>query len=141
MAADDDHPARPEDIHEIAGALPGVELATSWGDLPTYKVAGKGFVIYRGRRKDALDPATGEPYDDVVVFMTPSAAEKEALVQDDSPFFTTPHFDGYDAVLIRLVNLPAIGRDELAEVITDAWLARAPARLVRAWEASSRGVG
>lgn len=140
MAPDDgDRPARPEDIHEIAGALPGVQLGTSWGDRPTYEVGGKGFVIYRGPRKDALDPATGEPYDDVVVFMTPSAAEKAALVQDDSPFFTTPHFDGYDAVLVRLSELAGVRRSELAEVITDAWLARAPARLVRAWEADAGG--
>ena len=54
---------------------------------------------------------------------------KEALLADESGvFFTTPHFDGYPAVLVRL---PEIELDLLEEVVTEAWLARAPKRLVR----------
>jgi hypothetical protein len=54
---------------------------------------------------------------------------KEALLQDEpSVYFTTPHFDGYPAIL---VHLESIGLDELNEVIVEAWLARAPKRLAR----------
>jgi hypothetical protein len=53
---------------------------------------------------------------------------KEALIADDPDvFFTTPHFDGYPAVLVRLER---IGLDDLEELTVEAWLARAPKRLV-----------
>ena len=56
---------------------------------------------------------------------------KEALLADGSgAFFTTPHFDGYPAVLVRL---DAIDVDDLDEVIVEAWLARAPKRLAKAY--------
>lgn len=128
--------ARPEDIDEICGALPETELGTSWGDRPTWKVPrgdkGKGFVLFRAPHKSAVDPDTGEMYDDLVVIMTPTEAEKHALVADGTtPFFTVDHFNGYAAVLVQQSRLGEIGRDELAEVITDAWAAKAPAKLVR----------
>jgi hypothetical protein len=53
-------------------------------------------------------------------------------VEADGPFFTIPHFDGYNAVLVRLSRIGEISRDELAEVITDAWCACAPRTLVKA---------
>jgi hypothetical protein len=56
---------------------------------------------------------------------------KEALVADDPEvFFTTPHFDGYPAVLVRLDRIAV---EDLGEVVVEAWLARAPARLVKAF--------
>ena len=56
---------------------------------------------------------------------------KEALLADDpAVFFTTPHFDGYPAVLVRLER---IGLEDLREVIVEAWLARAPKRLAEAY--------
>lgn len=132
-----DRPAVPDDVDAICAALPDTELGTSWGDLPTWKVPsgpkGKGFVIYRRPHHSAVDPATGEPYDDLVVILTPTEAEKHALVEDpDTPFFTIDHFDGYAAVLVQQSRLGELGRDELAEIITDAWAKRAPKRLVRA---------
>lgn len=128
--------ARPEDVDEICGALPDTELGTSWGDVPTWKVPrgekGKGFVLYRPPGGTAIDPETGEPYDDLLVILTPTEAEKAALVDDDAtPFFTIPHFDGYAAVLVQQSRLGELDRDELAEIITDAWAKRAPKRLVR----------
>lgn len=129
---DDDRPASVEDVHEIARSLPEVTYGTSW-NRPAYKVRDTWFVIFRGPRKDAVDPETGELLEDVLVFVTPGREETESLVQSDLPFFTTPHFDGYSAVLVRIAHLPRVSRGLLAEVITDAWLARAPKRLARAW--------
>lgn len=128
--------ATPEDIAEICLALPEVELGTSWGDRPTYKVPrgdkGKGFLLFRAPGKTAIDPATGEPFEDLIVIVTPTEAEKQALVDDpDLPFFTVDHFDGYAAVLVQTSRLGEVSRDELAEIITDAWAAKAPRRLVR----------
>jgi len=99
-----------------------------------YQVGGKSFVFFRNPRSDARDPVSGEPYPDVIVIWVDSDAEKKALVQDPrSPFFTTPHFDGHLSVLARESELHRIGRDELAELIQDAWLSRASARRGAAW--------
>ena len=129
-------PARPEDIDEICASLPETELGISWGDRPTWKVPrgekGKGFVLYRAPHKTAVDPETGEMYDDLVVIMTPTEVEKNALVADEStPFFTIDHFRGFSAVLVQQSRLGEISREELAEVITDAWATKAPKKLVR----------
>jgi hypothetical protein len=120
------------DIHEIARALPGVELAE--GARTVYQVRGKSFVFFRTARPDAVDPETGERYDDVVVFWVGSDEDKQALVADAStPFFTTAHFDGHASVLLRHSRAGELSREELAEVIYDAWLARAPRRMARRW--------
>lgn len=136
--------ARPSDVDEICAALPETELGTSWGDVPTWKVPtgpkGKGFVLYRPPGKTAIDPMTGEPYDDLLVIITPTEAEKAALVEDDTtPFFTIPHFDNYAAVLVQQSRLGETTRDELAEIITDAWAKAAPKRLVREHLEADRG--
>jgi hypothetical protein len=127
--------ARPEDVDAICAELPETELGISWGDRPTWKVPrgpkGKGFLLYRAPGPTAVDPATGEQYDDLLVITTPTAVEKNALVEDEStPFFTIPHFNGYDAVLVQQSRLGEITRQELEEVITDAWAAKAPKKLV-----------
>jgi hypothetical protein len=127
--------ARPADIDVICRSLPAVELGTSWGDRPTYLVTQKpkprGFVLYRGPRHDAVDPATGQEYDDLLVIRTPGAEEKAALVEADGPFFTIDHFRGFNAVLVQESRLGEVDVEELREVITDAWLAVAPKRLAR----------
>ena len=66
-------------------------------------------------------------------FRVPDAGAKDALVQSDGPWFTTPHFDGYDAVLLRERDIGELTVAELREVITDAWLSRAPKRLAKAF--------
>lgn len=121
------------ELDELALALPEVEKGTAWGGRPAYTVRGKAFILFRGPRKDAIDPETGDPMEDVIVFDVPDLGDKDALVGSDGPWFTTPHFDGYKAVLLRERDLPGLDRDELREVVTDAWLARAPKRLARAW--------
>lgn len=101
---------------------------------PVYQVGGKSFIFFRSPRPDAVDPETGERYPDVMMFWVPSEADKEALVQDErSPFFTTPHFDGHPSVLIRACRLSELTRQELAEIVQDAWLSRASPRRRTDW--------
>jgi hypothetical protein len=129
-------PATPDDVDEICRSLPEVELGISWGDRPTYKVPtgpkGKGFLLFRAPHKTAVDPESGAEYDDLLVIMTPGPAEKEALVADEAlPFCTIDHFKGYNAVLVQQSRLSEMSRDELAEIITEAWASKAPRSLVR----------
>ena len=99
-----------------------------------YQVGGKSFVYFRTPRPDAVDPDSGERYTDVIIFWVASDADKEALVQDPgSPFFTTPHFNGHPSVLVRASRLGEITRDELSEVIQDAWLAQASPKRGSEW--------
>jgi hypothetical protein len=125
-------PAHPDDVHDICMALPEVELGTSWGDRPTYQVRGKGFLLHRRPHRTAVDPETGEMYDDLLVVHVADVAEKQALVDDPRlPFFTIDHFRSFNAVLVQQSRLGEMERDELAEILTEAWAARAPKSLVR----------
>ena len=134
MAASRDRPARVEDVHRIARALPHVTVHDETADNPVYQVGGRSFVFFRGPRSDAADPQTGERWTDVIVFWVESEADKQSLVQDaTSPFFTTPHFDGHLSVLIRAGRVPELTVTELTEVIQDAWLSRASPRRRAAW--------
>lgn len=126
--------ARIDDVHEIARALPHVTVVTGNLGNPVYQVGGKSFVFFRNPRPDAVDPETGERYDDVIVFWVPSEADKLALVQDQTkPFFTTSHFDGHPSVLLRGAHIGDLTRQELAEIIEDAWLSRASKRRAAEW--------
>ena len=134
-----DRPARVADVHDIARSMPHVTVWPGSEDRPVYQVGGKSFVFFRNPRPDAVDPDTGERYDDVIVIWVESNDDKEALVQDpDSPFFTTAHFDGHLSVLVRASRVGEITRQELAEVIQDAWLSRASPRRAAAWLADHR---
>jgi hypothetical protein len=127
-------PAAVEDVHELALAMPHVTVDYGTQDNPVYQVGGKSFIFFRNPRPDATDPDTGERYRDVIVFWVPSDEDKEALVQDEStPFFTTAHFNGHRSVLLRASRIGELSRDELAEVVQDAWLSRASARRAARW--------
>ena len=130
--------ARPDDVAEICGSLPETWFGSSWGDVPTWLAPqrvkgdkGRGFVLHRKPHQSAIDLETGEMYDDLLVIRTAGEDDKRALVEADGPFFTIDHFRGYNAVLVQESRLGEITREELAEVITDAWAAVAPRRLVR----------
>jgi hypothetical protein len=128
--------AKVADVHEIASALPHV---TRWGDesRPVYQVGGKSFVFFRTPRPDAVDPETGERYPDVIMFWVADEGEKIAMVEDPgTPYFTTPHFDGHPSVLLRASRIGEITRDELAELVQDAWLSRASGKRAREFLAS-----
>ena len=114
--------------------MPHVTVVRGPGGNSIYQVGGKSFVFFRTPRPDATDPVTGERYGDVIVFWVPSKSDKQALVQDPrNPFFTTSHFDGHPSVLVRASRLSEIERDELAEIVQDAWLSRASPKRAANW--------
>jgi hypothetical protein len=130
----DRRPARVHDVHDLALGMPHVTVYPGTEQRPVYQVGGRSFVFFRGRRPDAFDPATGERYDDVIVFWVPGEGDKLAMVQDDSsPFFTTAHFAGHLSVLLRASRIGEITYGELTEVVQEAWLSRASPTRRAAW--------
>jgi hypothetical protein len=122
------------DLDELALALPEATKEVAEDGRPTYLVHGKMFCFHRGRRPDAVDAATGERLDDVLVFRVADLDVKELLLADERGlFFTTPHWNGYAAVLMRIPQLAELERDELEELVVEAWLTRAKKRLAKAW--------
>lgn len=125
-----------EDVRRIALALPGVHERTNGHTRgPAWSVAGGGIVWLRGPTGRDLAQLAEQgrqwPEGDVVGARTASVPEAAALVAaDPDVFFTIPHFAGYPAVLVRL---SAIDLDVLTEVVTDAWLAKAPRAVATAW--------
>jgi len=127
-----------DDLDELALAMPQVTKDVSEDGRPTYLVHGKFFCFHRSRRPDALDPETGERLDDVLVFRVDGGDVKELLLADvRGVFFTTPHWDGYSAVLVRIPDLGRLDRAELRDLVVDAWLTRAQKRLAKAWLAEN----
>lgn len=123
-----------EDIHRTARSMPHVTTDESARGALAYQVGGKSFVFFRTPRADATDPETRERYDDVVVIWVGSPDDKQALVQDASfPWFTTSHFDGHPSVLVRESRLGELSREEVVEMVQDAWLARASRRRAQIW--------
>jgi hypothetical protein len=122
-----------QQVHDVALSMPGVTVEKA-GKNRVYQVGRKSFAFFRNPRPDAFDPETGERYDDVIVFWVADDVDKQALVEDEStPFFTTPHFDGHPSVLLRGSRVGELTADELAEVVYDAWLARAGVRARTKW--------
>jgi hypothetical protein len=127
-------PATVDDVHATARGMPHVTVGRGSRDNPVYQVGSKSFVYFRTPRPDAVDPGTGERYDDVIIVWVASEHDKRALVDDpDSPYFTTEHFDGHPSVLVRASRLCDVERDEIIELVQDAWLSRASRRRANAW--------
>ena len=121
------------DLDKLALALPEVTKELEEAG-PTYKVAGKFFCFHRRPRPDALDPETGERLDDVLVFWVEDLEVKDMLVGDARGiYFTTPHWNGYSAVLVRIRDLKKLGRAELRDLVEEAWVTRAPKKLAKEW--------
>jgi hypothetical protein len=122
------------DLDELALALPQVTKEVSDDGRPSYLVHGKRFVLQRSRRPDAVDPETGERLDDVLMFRVADLDVKELMLADErGVYFTTPHFKGYPAVLVRIPDLARLDRDELHDLVAEAWLTRAQKRVAKAW--------
>jgi hypothetical protein len=101
-------------VCELAATFPEAEEDTSHSQ-PAFRVRGKLFVWMSPHEKGALCVRVDPDEKDFLIASNPDA------------YFTTPHYEGYPAVLIRLER---VRRKELAERIEDAWLLRAPKRLV-----------
>ena len=122
------------DLDELALAMPQATKELSEDGRPSYLVHGKRFCIHRRRRPDAVDPETGERLDDVLMFRVADLGVKELMLADErGVYFTTRHFDGYPAVLVRIPDLARLDRDELFDLVAEAWLTRAQKRVAKAW--------
>jgi len=122
-----------KDLDKLALALPETEKEIDDG-RPSYHVGGRYFCFHRRARRDAVDAETSERLTDVLVFRVADAGEKEAILQDDrGVFFTTPHWNGYNAVLLRIPDLTKIDREELQDLVAGAWLSRVQKRIAKAW--------
>jgi hypothetical protein len=118
-------------VRRIALALPETSEGESRG-LRAWNVKGKGFVWERPLRRGDIEVLGAEaPEGPILGARVEHLVAKEALLTDATgAFFTTPHFDGYPAILVRLDDI-SVG--DLEEVIVEAWLARAPKRLAAAY--------
>ena len=124
-----------DDVRRIALTLPETSERLS-RDRPQWRVKDKLFVWERPLRRSDLD-ALGDqaPSGPILGARVEHLGAKEALLaNDEGVFFTTPHFDGYPAILVRLERIDVEGLDE---VIVEAWLARAPKRLAKSYLDSS----
>ncbi len=123
-----------DDLDQLAMAMPETTREIAEDGRPAYLVHGKVFCFHRGRRPDAVDPSTGERLGDVLMFRVDGPEAKELVLSDPREiFFTTSHFDGYSAVLIRIPDLARLDRSELKDAVVDAWLTRAHKRVAKAW--------
>jgi hypothetical protein len=125
-----------DDVRRIALALPETSERLSRGNAQ-WRVKDKLFVWERPLLgPDLAALGADAPDGPILGARVEHLVAKEALLGDPSGvFFTTPHFDGYAAILVRL---DAIALDDLDEVIVEAWLARAPERLARSWNERDR---
>jgi hypothetical protein len=125
-----------EDVAAIASSLPEVAESTSYGERD-WKVRKKTFAWDRPLRKGEVEglggfePEGAAPSGEILAVRVADEEAKQALLSSEPEiYFATPHFDGYPAVLIRLER---IGREELEELIVEAWLSRAPKRVAAAY--------
>jgi len=78
----------------------------------------------------------------VLMFRVADLGVKDLLLADERGlYFTAPHFDGYAAVLLRIPSLAGLDRDELHDLVVEAWLTRAQKRVAKAWLAESSDPG
>lgn len=100
------------DVRELALALPETSERPSYG-TPGFRVRDRLFARIRE--------------EGVLVLWRESEEEKEAMVEaEPEKFFTTPHYDGYPNILVRL---SAVDRKELAELLEESWSFRAPTQM------------
>jgi hypothetical protein len=121
-----------DDVRRIALALPETSEQASRDGNASWRVKDKAFVWERPLRASDRK-ALGDAAPDGIILgaRVPDEGAKHALVaaQPDI-YFTTPHFNGYPAVLLRLSEVSIV---ELEEVIGEAWLDRAPPKLAKAY--------
>lgn len=118
-----------DDVRRLALALPETDERVRGDGMHQWRVRDKLFVWERPLRQKEIDAlGAAAPDGPILGARVEHIVAKEALLADDPRvFFTTPHFDGHPSVLAQL---ELIGTQDLEELITEAWLARAPRRLV-----------
>lgn len=119
-----------DDVRRFALGLPETSERPTHGDNTSWRVRDKPFVWERPlRAADLRALGDAAPAGPILGARVEHVGAKEALLADDPAiYFTTPHFDGYPAVLVRLEEIPV---DELEELIVEAWIVQAPKRLAR----------
>jgi hypothetical protein len=119
-----------DDVRRLALALPSTAERVSREGLLAWDVRDKTFAWERPLRpadRKALGPAA--PEGPVLAARVPDLGAKEALLAEaGDTWFTTPHFQGYPAILVRLDQATAA---DLEELLVEAWLSRAPKRLAK----------
>jgi hypothetical protein len=122
-----------EDVRRIAASLPGSEERVSRERLQ-WRVGGQLYVWERPlRAKEVLELGQAAPDGPLLGARVEHLIAKEALLAaEPEVFLTTSHFEGHASVLVRLER---IGAADLEEVVTEAWFARAPPKLIAAAEA------
>jgi hypothetical protein len=127
-----------DDVRRVALGLP--EVIEEGSDHPIWRVKGKLFVWDRPLRKADLEHlGDSAPPGPVLGVMVADLDEKDDLLTAEGPVvFTTPHFKGYAAVLVRLDDLD---QALLEELVVDAWLAKAPKRLAALYRAANPSPG
>jgi hypothetical protein len=117
-----------DDVARACLALPGTAELTSRG-ARQWRVNDKLFVWERPLRKtDLAELGDAAPDGPVLGARVPDEGAKFALIEDEPDvYFTTSHFDGYPAVLVRL---DALSTEALTELAGEAWACRAPRRLL-----------
>jgi len=127
-----------DDVQRIALALPETSERPAYGNA-AWRVRDKIFVWERPLRpKEVSDLGDRAPSGPILAVRVEDLGVKEAMLQDDpETFFTTPHFDNYAAILIRLDR---ISLEELNELIIEAWLCRAPKRLAKEYLGNEGGL-
>lgn len=120
-----------DDLRRLAMAMPEVIEKAAWG-MATWRVDGRMFVWERPlRAKELAELGDNAPEGLIAGVRTEDLSEKEALLSSDpTVFFTTTHFDGHPAVLVRL---DAVDADRLKQIVEDAWLARASKKTAEAY--------
>jgi hypothetical protein len=118
-----------DDVRRTALALPESSERVSHGNV-SWRVGDKLFVWERPLRpKEVLALGEDAPDGPILGARVEHLGAKEALLADDpGVYFTTPHFDGYPAILVRVER---IALDELEELIVEAWMCRAPKGLAK----------
>jgi hypothetical protein len=124
------------DVRQIAMRLPETEERVSSDQIPQWRVKDKLFAWERPLRRADLEAFGGAaPTGPILAARVPDLGVKEAFLADDAQvYFTTPHFDGYPAILVRLDRITV---PDLEELLVEAWLARAPKRLAAGYLTAS----